>query len=85
MSIQNVSIQGNQAQAQVEFRPKTGAPQGAGMQVSYSLAKQDGKWVVQNSTPAGGMIEHPAPGRGKILIRGRPRRRRPLCLISGIS
>jgi hypothetical protein len=62
MNIMNVSIQGNQAQAQVEFRPKTGAPQGAGMQVAYSLAKQDGRWVVQNSQPAGGAIEHPAPG-----------------------
>jgi hypothetical protein len=62
MSITNVSIQGNQAQAQVEFRPKTGAPQGAGMQVSYSLEKQNGLWVVQNSQPAGGSIQHPAPG-----------------------
>jgi hypothetical protein len=62
MNIQNVSIQGNQAQAQVEFRPKTGAPQGAGMQVSYRLEKHDGKWMVQNSQSAGGMIEHPAPG-----------------------
>lgn len=63
MNIMNVSIQGNQAQAQVEFRPKSGAPQGAGMQVSYSLAKQDGKWVVQSTAPAGGTIEHPAPGQ----------------------
>jgi hypothetical protein len=62
MSIQNVSIQGNQAQAQVEFRPKTGAPQGAAMQVSYSLVKEDVGWVVQNTQPAGGSIEHPAPG-----------------------
>jgi hypothetical protein len=63
MSVTNISIQGNQAQAQVEFRPKTGAPQGAGMRVAYSLAKQDGKWVVQTTQPAGGMIEHPAPGQ----------------------
>ncbi len=62
MNIQNLSVQGNQAEAQVEFRPKTGAPQGAGMQVSYKLEKQDGKWVVQNSQPAGGAIEHPKPG-----------------------
>jgi len=62
MNIQNVSIQGDQAQAQVEFRPKTGAPQGAGMQVSYKLERHDGKWMVQNSQPAGGMIEHPASG-----------------------
>jgi hypothetical protein len=62
MNITNVSIQGNQAQAQVEFKPKTGGPQGAGMQVAYSLQKQDGLWVVQNTQPAGGSIQHPAPG-----------------------
>ena len=62
MNITSVSVQGNQAQAQVEFRPKSGAPQGAGMQVSYSLAKQNGEWVVQNSQPAGGSIQHPGPG-----------------------
>ncbi|HLX00009.1 MAG TPA: hypothetical protein VKR82_15300 [Candidatus Acidoferrales bacterium] len=62
MNITNFSIQGNQAQAQVEFRPKTGAPQGAGMQVAYSLEKQNGLWVVQNTQPAGGSIQHPAPG-----------------------
>ena len=62
MNVTSVSIQGNQAQAQVEFRPKTGAPQGAGMQVSYSLEKQNGGWVVQTSQPAGGSIQHPGPG-----------------------
>jgi len=67
MNITSVSIQGNQAQAQVEFRPKTGAPQGAGMLVAYSLKKQNGKWVIQNSVPAGGMIEHPAPGQNPHL------------------
>jgi hypothetical protein len=62
MNVTNVSIQGNQAQVQVEFKLKTGAPQGAGMQVAYSLEKQNGVWVVQNSQPAGGSIQHPAPG-----------------------
>jgi hypothetical protein len=62
MNITNVSIQGNQAQAQVEFKPKTGGPQGAGMQVAYSLEKQNGLWVVQNTQPAGGSIQHPGPG-----------------------
>jgi hypothetical protein len=62
MNITNVSVQGNKARAQVEFRPRTGAPQGAGMQVAYSLEKQNGLWVVQNSQPAGGSIEHPGPG-----------------------
>jgi hypothetical protein len=62
MNITNISIQGSQAQAQVEFKPKTGAPQGAGMQVSYTLEKQNGLWVVQNTQAAGGSIQHPAPG-----------------------
>lgn len=62
MNITNVSIQGNQAQAQVEFRPKSGGPQGALMQVAYSLQKQNGEWVVQNTQPTGGSIQHPAPG-----------------------
>ena len=62
MNITNVSIQGNQAQAQVEFKPKTGGPPGAGMQVAYSLEKQNGLWVVQTTQPTGGSIQHPAPG-----------------------
>jgi hypothetical protein len=62
MTINNYSIQGNQAQAQVEFRPKTGAPAGAGMQINYTLEKRNGIWVVQNTQPAGGSIQHPAPG-----------------------
>lgn len=63
MNIVNVSIQGNQAQALVEFRLKSGPPQGSPMQVSYSLAKQDSKWVVQNSTPMGGMTENSGSGQ----------------------
>jgi hypothetical protein len=62
MNITSVSIQGNQAQAQVEFKAKGGAPQGAGMQVAYSLEKQNGLWVVQNSQPTGGSMQHPAAG-----------------------
>lgn len=59
MDIRSVSINGNQAHAEVVFRPKTGAPSGAGMQVAYNLEKRDGAWVVQKSQPTGGMIQHP--------------------------
>ncbi|HUC52955.1 MAG TPA: hypothetical protein VMR90_02855 [Candidatus Cybelea sp.] len=59
MEIRSVSINGNQAHAEVVFRPKNGAPAGAGMQVAYNLEKRDGAWVVQKSQPTGGMIEHP--------------------------
>jgi hypothetical protein len=62
MIVNSFSIQGNQAQASVEFRPKTGAPAGAGMRINYTLEKQNGVWVVQNTQPAGGAIQHPAPG-----------------------
>ena len=61
MDIRSVSINGNQAHAEVVFRPKTGAPPGAGMQVAYNLEKRDGAWVVQKTQPAGGMIQHPDP------------------------
>ena len=70
MEVLNISIQGNQAQAQVEFRPKTGAPPGAGMQVSYSLAKQNGVWVVQTTQPMGGTIQHPGPGDNPHITPG---------------
>ncbi len=62
INITSTSIQGNQAKVQVEFLPKAGAPAGASMQVAYSMEKQGAKWVVQNSQPMGGMIQHPAPG-----------------------
>jgi hypothetical protein len=70
MNVLNISIQGNQAQAQVEFRPKTGAPAGAGMQVSYALAKQNGVWVVQTTQPMGGSIQHPGPGDNPHMTPG---------------
>src|SRR5713101_7034090 len=63
MDIRSVSINGHQAHAEVEFRPKTGAPPGAGMQVAYNLEKRDGAWVVQKTQPTGGMIQHPDPNK----------------------
>jgi hypothetical protein len=63
MDLKSASVSGNQAHAEVEFRPKTGAPPGAGMQVAYNLEKRDGAWVVLKTQAAGGMIEHPAPGQ----------------------
>lgn len=57
----NISIQNDKATADVSFRPKTGAPAGAAMQVSYQLEKKEGNWkVIKKSTP-GGMIQHPDP------------------------
>jgi hypothetical protein len=61
MDIRSVSVEGNQAHADVEFRPKGGAPAGTGMQVAYILEKRDGAWVVQKTQPTGGMLRHPDP------------------------
>ncbi|HYL84282.1 MAG TPA: hypothetical protein VE263_08615 [Candidatus Angelobacter sp.] len=63
MDIRTVSVNGNQAHAEVEFRPKNGGTPGAGMQVGYNLEKRDGAWVVLKSQPLGGMIQHPDPGQ----------------------
>ena len=63
MDVRSVSINGNQAHAEVEFRPKTGGVPGAGMQVAYNLEKRDGSWVVLKTQPLGGMIEHPDPNQ----------------------
>ncbi len=67
MNVTNVNIQGNQATAQVEFRPKSGAPAGASMQVSYALTKQGADWVVVKNEGVGGAINHPAPGANPHL------------------
>jgi hypothetical protein len=63
MDIRNVSINGNQAHAEVEFRPKTGAAPGTGMQVAYNLEKRDGSWTVLKTQAAGGMMQHPDPNQ----------------------
>jgi len=73
MDVRIVSINGNEAHAEVEFRPKTGAPLGAGMQVGYQLEKRDGVWVVLKSQPAGGIIEHPALGQNPHQNQNVPR------------
>ncbi|HYA98140.1 MAG TPA: hypothetical protein VEH49_08605 [Methylomirabilota bacterium] len=61
-TVTNVEIRGNQAQAQAEFRPKTGAPPGAEMRVTYVLEKREGNWVVIKTQAVGGIIDHPAAG-----------------------
>lgn len=72
MDVNSVSINGKQAHAQVTFRPKTGAPAGAGMQVTYQLEKRDAGWVVVKTEGVGGMIEHPAANTNPHLQPGQP-------------
>lgn len=63
MDIRSVSINGDQAHAEVEFRPKTGGEPGSGMQVAYNLEKRDGTWTVLKTQAAGGAIQHPDPNQ----------------------
>ena len=70
VNIKSVSIQGDKAQALVEFLPKSGAPAGAGMQVSYALEKENGSWSVKKTLGTGGVIEHPAPGANPHMQPG---------------
>lgn len=63
MDVRSVSISGNEAHAEVEFRPKGGTAPGAGMEVAYNLEKRDGSWVVLKTQGAGGAIQHPDPSQ----------------------
>jgi len=62
MNVTNVSITGDTAQALVEYIPKTGAPAGAAMRVSYSMEKRGEQWVVVKTNSLAGAIDHPAQG-----------------------
>ena len=66
MDIRSVTVNGNQAHAEVEFRPKNNGTPGAGMHVAYNLEKRDGAWVVLKSQALGGMIQHPDPGQNPL-------------------
>jgi hypothetical protein len=51
MVVQNVAINGNQAQAQVEFHLKGSADHGGTMKVGYQLEKRGAEWTVTKSQP----------------------------------
>ena len=56
MDVKKVTLDGDRAQAQVEFRLRQG---GGGMQIAYSLERQGRTWVVLRGQPTGGEIAHP--------------------------
>jgi hypothetical protein len=60
MKVIQTSINGDQAQADVEFRLKQG---GTTMQMTYSLVRHAGGWLVTNSHPTGGQFAHPPMDR----------------------
>ena len=62
VKITQATVNGNQAQAQVEIRSKGGDPGAQPMQIGYALEKQGEEWVVLKSTGMGGGMQHPGPG-----------------------
>jgi len=56
MEVKQVALDGDHAQAQVEFNAKSG---GGTMQLSYALVKREGAWSVVESTPGGSNFSHP--------------------------
>jgi hypothetical protein len=56
MAIDSISIQGDQAQANVTFRLKQG---GTTMQMSYFLARHARDWLVLRNQPGEGQFAHP--------------------------
>lgn len=60
IKLTQISIDGNQAHAQVEIHSKNDS---AGMmQLSYTLEKRGEEWVVLKSRPAGGNMQPPTGG-----------------------
>jgi len=63
INVTQATVNGNQAQAQVEIRLKNSPPDGASMKLTYNLEKRGEEWAVVKSQPAGGTMQHPAPGQ----------------------
>src|SRR6202795_4042344 len=62
VNVTQATVDGNQAQAQVEIRAKGGDSAGNAMQIGYALEKRGEEWVVLKSTGMGGGMQHPGPG-----------------------
>jgi hypothetical protein len=55
-TVQQVSINGDRAQAQVLFRTKQ---EGQSMVMTYALERSGGEWKVLRGQPSGGQVAHP--------------------------
>ena len=62
INVTQATVNGNQAQVQVEIRLKNSPPDGPSMKLSYNLEKRGEEWTVVKSQPAGGTMQHPGPG-----------------------
>jgi hypothetical protein len=67
--VQKLSIQGDQAQADVVFRVKGGPGM---MQLSYNLQKSGAQWAVVESSPVGSNFTHPALDANGMPVPGSP-------------
>ncbi len=67
--IKQVTIQGDKAEAQVEFRVKNGT---GSMQLTYELEKRGGNWTVAQSRPVDSNFSHPALEPGQVPPTGGP-------------
>ncbi len=56
LNIENVTVNGNRAQAHVQFRLREN---NVTMEMLYSLEEHGGSWIVTHSQPAGGEFSHP--------------------------
>jgi len=56
MSVDSVSVTGDQAQANATFRVKQG---GTSMAMVYSLQRRGNGWLVVNGQPSDGQFVHP--------------------------
>jgi hypothetical protein len=75
INVTQYSVNGAQATAQVEIRAKGAEGASGTMQLAYNLEKRGAEWVVVKSAPAGGSLQHPAPGEfppGAAMPPGHP-------------
>lgn len=56
MTVSNVKVNGDQAQANAEFHLKQG---GTSMFITYKLERHAGDWMVLSNQPSGGQFTHP--------------------------
>ena len=62
ITVTKATVNGDQAQADVDIRAKNGDPTVPAMQLTYELQKQGNEWVVLRGQSTGGM-QHPAAGQ----------------------
>ena len=70
IDVKSVAFHGDEAEAQISFRPK-GQPESTGFQAPYLLAKKGGGWTVKGRK-SGGASQHGAGGMPQGMGGGTP-------------